>query len=132
VPYALPAVCLDISSAEAQLGQVHATDTQSELMNYQLDFLIGSTFRICSPIGSIHITLPSHQSTNNSDRAEHKYDVYYLYVGIGRMISIVNGYSLSAGNLIPRLQTNDYSLMLQWFGSRGDEVSSTSNHYDIS
>ena len=25
VPYALPAVCLDISSAEAQLGQVHAT-----------------------------------------------------------------------------------------------------------
>jgi hypothetical protein len=25
VPYALPAVCLDISSAERQLGQVHAT-----------------------------------------------------------------------------------------------------------
>jgi len=25
VPYALPAVCLEISSAEAQLGQVHAT-----------------------------------------------------------------------------------------------------------
>jgi hypothetical protein len=25
VPYALPAVCPDISSAEAQLGQVHAT-----------------------------------------------------------------------------------------------------------
>jgi len=25
VPYALPAVCLDISSAEAQLGQDHAT-----------------------------------------------------------------------------------------------------------
>jgi hypothetical protein len=25
VPYALPAMCLDISSAEAQLGQVHAT-----------------------------------------------------------------------------------------------------------
>jgi len=25
VPYPLPAVCLDISSAEAQLGQVHAT-----------------------------------------------------------------------------------------------------------
>jgi len=25
VPCALPAVCLDISSAEAQLGQVHAT-----------------------------------------------------------------------------------------------------------
>jgi hypothetical protein len=26
VPYALPAVCLDISSAEAQLGQDRATD----------------------------------------------------------------------------------------------------------
>jgi hypothetical protein len=26
VPYALPAMCLDISSAEAQLGQVHATE----------------------------------------------------------------------------------------------------------
>jgi hypothetical protein len=25
VPYALPAVCLDIRSAEAQLGKVHAT-----------------------------------------------------------------------------------------------------------
>jgi len=25
VPYALPAMCLEISSAEAQLGQVHAT-----------------------------------------------------------------------------------------------------------
>ena len=25
MPYALPAMCLDISSAEAQLGQVHAT-----------------------------------------------------------------------------------------------------------
>jgi len=26
VPYALPAICFDISLAEAQLGQVHATD----------------------------------------------------------------------------------------------------------
>jgi hypothetical protein len=34
-------------------------DTQSELMKYHSDFLIGSTFRICSPIGSISITLPS-------------------------------------------------------------------------
>ena len=25
MPYALPAICLDIGSAEAQLGQVHAT-----------------------------------------------------------------------------------------------------------
>jgi hypothetical protein len=29
VPYALPAVCLDISSAEAQLGQVHATNVRT-------------------------------------------------------------------------------------------------------
>jgi hypothetical protein len=30
VPYALPAVYLDISSAEAQLGQVHATIDPSQ------------------------------------------------------------------------------------------------------
>jgi hypothetical protein len=48
------------------------------------------------------------------------------------MISLVNGYSLLAGNLIPRRRTNGYSLMLQWFSPRGDEVPSTSNHYDIS
>jgi hypothetical protein len=33
-------------------------DIQSELMNYHLDILIGSTFRICSPNGNIFITLP--------------------------------------------------------------------------
>jgi len=47
-------------------------DAQSELMNYHSDFLIGLTFRICSPIGNVVITLPSHQSNNNSDRAERK------------------------------------------------------------
>jgi len=36
-------------------------DIQSELMKYHSEFLIGSTFRICSPIGNISITLPSHQ-----------------------------------------------------------------------
>jgi len=34
-------------------------DTQSELMSYHSDFLFGSTFQICSPIGNISITLPS-------------------------------------------------------------------------
>jgi hypothetical protein len=33
-------------------------DTQSELMKYHSDFLIQSTFRICSPYGNIVITLP--------------------------------------------------------------------------
>jgi len=47
-------------------------DTQSEIVNHHSDFLIGSTFRICSPIGNISITLRSYQSINNSDRAEHK------------------------------------------------------------
>ena len=36
-------------------------DTQSELMIYHSDFLIGSTFRICSPIGNVFITVPSYQ-----------------------------------------------------------------------
>jgi hypothetical protein len=35
-------------------------DIQSELMQYHSEFLIGSSFRICSPIGNISITLPSH------------------------------------------------------------------------
>jgi len=36
-------------------------DTRSELMKYHSDFLIGSIFRICSPIGTVFITLPSYQ-----------------------------------------------------------------------
>jgi hypothetical protein len=36
-------------------------DIQSELMKYHSEFLIGSTFQICSPIGNIAITLRSHQ-----------------------------------------------------------------------
>ena len=35
---------------------------------------------------------------------------------IESLLSMV--YSLSAGNLIPRRRTNDYSLMLQWFSPR--------------
>jgi len=35
-------------------------DTQSKLMKYHADFLIGSTVRICSPIGNVFITLPSY------------------------------------------------------------------------
>jgi hypothetical protein len=33
-------------------------DTLSDVMNYHSDFPVGSTFRICSPIGYISITLP--------------------------------------------------------------------------
>ena len=36
-------------------------DTQSEIMNHHSDSLIGSTFRICSPIGNISNTLHSYQ-----------------------------------------------------------------------
>jgi len=45
-------------------------NTQSEIMNYHSDFLVGSTFRICSPIGNISITVPSYQWINDSDQAE--------------------------------------------------------------
>jgi hypothetical protein len=36
-------------------------DTQSEVMSYHSDFLIGSTFRIWVPIGCIPITLPLYE-----------------------------------------------------------------------
>jgi len=36
-------------------------DTRSVIMNYHLDFINGSTFRICSQVGYISITLPSYQ-----------------------------------------------------------------------
>jgi len=45
-------------------------DIHSEIVNYHLDFLIGSTFRICAPIGNISITLPSYQWINDSNQAE--------------------------------------------------------------
>ena len=53
-------------------------DTESEIMNYHSDFQIWSTFRTCSPIGNISITLPSDKLINDSDWANRKYDVYYL------------------------------------------------------
>jgi len=53
-------------------------DAQSESMHFHSDFLIGSTFRICSPIGTIFITLPSYKLINDSDQAERRYDMYYL------------------------------------------------------
>jgi len=90
-------------------------DTQSECMNCNSGFLIGLTFRICSPIGTISTTLPLYQLIDDSDRAKRRYDIHYLQLGIGRRISIVNGNSLSTGNLIPSRPTNDYSVMLQWF-----------------
>ena len=36
-------------------------DAYSDIMNYHTDFPIGSTFRICSPIGTISIPLPRYQ-----------------------------------------------------------------------
>jgi len=36
-------------------------DIQSKLMKYHSEFIFGSTFRICSGIGNISITLPSYQ-----------------------------------------------------------------------
>ena len=53
-------------------------NTESERMNYDSDFLIGSTFRICSPIGNISVTLPWYQLNDDSDRAEHRYNMHYL------------------------------------------------------
>jgi hypothetical protein len=47
-------------------------DTQSEIINYHSDFLIGLYFRICSSIGNITITLPLYQQTDDSDQAERK------------------------------------------------------------
>jgi len=47
-------------------------DTQSQIMSSHPDFPIGSTFRICSPIGKISITLPSYQLINNSNQAERR------------------------------------------------------------
>jgi len=66
-------------------------DTQSDHMNYHSESLIRSTFQICSPNCNIIINLPSYQWTNDSDRPKCRHDVNYLYVGIGRMISIVSG-----------------------------------------
>jgi hypothetical protein len=66
-------------------------DTQFKLMKYHSDFLIGSTFRISSPIGNISITLAEYQYINDSDQAKRKLDTNHLLIGIGRMISIVNG-----------------------------------------
>jgi hypothetical protein len=52
-------------------------DTNSDIMNYHSDFLIGSTFRICSPIDYIAVTLPLNQETNDSNQAKCKEDVYH-------------------------------------------------------
>ena len=47
-------------------------NTQFTIMSYHSDILIGSTFRICSPIGNISITLLSYQSINGSNQAERR------------------------------------------------------------
>jgi hypothetical protein len=36
-------------------------DTYSDIMKYHLDFLIGTTFQIDSPISNISITLPLNE-----------------------------------------------------------------------
>jgi len=80
-------------------------------MSHHSDFLIGSTFQSCSAIGILSITLPLYQLINDSDQAERRQDVYHLWIGIVRRISIVNGHSSSSGNIGPIRRTNDYSLM---------------------
>jgi hypothetical protein len=42
-------------------------DTQSELRNYQSEFLTRSTLWICSPIDNIFLTIPWYKWTNSSD-----------------------------------------------------------------
>jgi len=109
-----PLVLQDTSGIIQDHSTIHM-DTQSEIMKYHLDFLIQSSLGICSHIGNISITLPSYQSINDSYQDERKDDVFYLQIGIGCRIAIVNGHSSSTGKLVPGRWTNDYSLMLQWF-----------------
>ena len=90
-------------------------DTWSETTNYHSDFYIGSTFWICSPISHIAITRPLRQLIHDNGQAKRKYDVCHLWIHTGRNFSILKGYSLMAGKLIPGCQPNDYSLRLQWF-----------------
>ena len=80
-------------------------------MNYDPDFLNDSIFRVCSPSGNICITLPSNKLINDSDQAEHRLAGHHLWISIGRRISIVNGHSLSGGNLIRSRRIYNYSLM---------------------
>jgi len=89
-------------------------DIRSRFTNYHSYFRIRSTFQISSPISHISITWPSHQWINDSDLANREWDMYHLWIDNGCKISIVNGHSSSAGNLIPSRRTNDYPLMLQW------------------
>ena len=53
-------------------GSLHNPNihTESKIINYHSDFLIGSTFRIGSPIGNIAITLPWYQLIYDRDQAE--------------------------------------------------------------
>ena len=53
-------------------GSLHIPhmDIQSEIKNWHSDFFIRSTFRICSSIGNISITLPSCQLINNREHTE--------------------------------------------------------------
>jgi len=89
-------------------------DIRSRFTNYHSYFRNRSTFQISSPISHISITRPSHQWINDSDLANREWDMYHLWIDNGCKISIVNGHSSSAGNLIPSRRTNDYPLMLRW------------------
>jgi len=90
-------------------------DSRSGIMNYYLDFHIGSTFLISSPISHISITWPSYQQINDSDLAQCKEDVDYLWIHNSLRITIVNGQFFPAANLISCHWTNNYWLILEWF-----------------
>ena len=88
-------------------------DRRSGITNCHSYFCNGSTIQISPPISDISIAQPSHELIDDRDLANCKWHVYHICIVNGRGISIVNGHSLSAGNLIPSCWTNHYPLMLQ-------------------
>jgi len=69
---------------------------------------MGSTFRICSPISHNPITCPLYQPIHDNSQAKHEYDVYHFWVCTGHDLSILNGYSMSAGKHITGRRPNNY------------------------
>jgi len=88
--------------------------TWSDITNCHSDVYIGSTFRICSLISHISITRPVKQLIHDNGQAKREEYVYHIWISTGLSFSILNGYSLSAGKLIPGRRPNDYSVLFQW------------------
>jgi len=64
---------------------------------------------VTSPLPNNHMNRSMTAVTQRASRM-----CIIFMTGIGCRISIVNGHSLSAGNLIPSHQTHDDSLILKW------------------